>query len=526
MYLLFPGRHLLNTKFQEKYLWDIFGDKDNPYAEIVFAVTSANQENSRYNPLPFHARALGLDRFANQYRKKLGVSYRIVPIPHFKPSPDFAKYVLKETQEYYEGALILSPENTAVLCSTPEVMEQFTKLGFKILTAEFNPSAKTYTTKTPIEVLKDVVGQGESWATNPEIQAELSEATKGVWVDFPEIPKKIMRIWRDPLLTETGSLTETRDYSTYAYGMGQDAVIEYKYNDMKTFILPGKIADEGCADGSLIVRLAKDFTDSDILGIEITSEFVARCRERQRAGEFSGTFVYIHQRNLMDKIFEDNSINTTICNSTTHEIWSYGDKEVSLKNYLNKKYHQTKMGGRIIIRDVVGPEDKNEIVYLWLNDKDGENQGELKNLSTRARFLRFANDFLEDMRQSQKRRLDSKIQFEEREIESKKYAVLRLKDAAEFMMKKDYVDNWRSELNEEFAFWSFSEWKSALSEAGFAVLENPNQPDESSRAYANPWIIENRLKNKVGLFKIVGEKLEALPYPVTNMVLVGEKLSR
>ncbi len=72
-YLLFPGRHLLMTQFQRDYLWSVLrlpiskldllgeykGDTNETINHIVFAVTSANQENSRYNPVPFHMRAVG-----------------------------------------------------------------------------------------------------------------------------------------------------------------------------------------------------------------------------------------------------------------------------------------------------------------------------------------------------------------------------------------------------------------------------------------------------------------------------------
>jgi len=76
--LLFPGRHLVNTRFQEDYLKRILSTKpielsgfmpgcaelNAPPSEIIFAITSGNQENSRFNPIPFHVRAMGVDRFA------------------------------------------------------------------------------------------------------------------------------------------------------------------------------------------------------------------------------------------------------------------------------------------------------------------------------------------------------------------------------------------------------------------------------------------------------------------------------
>ena len=43
---------------------------------------------------------------------------------------------------------------------------------------------------------------------------------------------------------------------------------------------------------------------------------------------------------------------------------------------------------------------------------------------------------------------------------------LTLRAAAEFLSKKDYVDNWRSEMNEEFCFWSFTQWREVLGDVG------------------------------------------------------------
>ena len=82
--------------------------------------------------------------------------------------------------------------------------------------------------------------------------------------------------------------------------------------------------DSGLADeaSALLVPIARDFPDSDLVGIEITGEFMARCIERQRAMEFGGTYVHFHQRNITEPVFEPASIDTTICNSTTHELWS------------------------------------------------------------------------------------------------------------------------------------------------------------------------------------------------------------
>ncbi|KKW29167.1 MAG: Methyltransferase type 12 [Parcubacteria group bacterium GW2011_GWB1_52_7] len=549
-YLLFPGRHLLNTVFQERYLWetlplpikkmDFLGTPqmtvNDKISEIIFAVTSANQSNSRYNPVPFWARAIGLDRFAHQYKESLGTRYRIIGVPHYPPTDRYVELLLKEIREGTHDQLDLSPQNTIVLCSTPALVEVYQKHGFAVLPAEYNYESKKYSAKPPIEIIRAAFEKGVSLEDNQEFQQNVAKASVELWRDYPDIPATVERIWRDPLLTESGGLTQERNYSTYALEMGHSTLLELKYRDIKEAIVPGKIVDEGCADGALMVLLAIDFPDSDIIGIEITSEFMARCLERQRAGEFGGTFVHFHQRNLLDPIFEDNSIDSAICNSTTHEIWSYGNGAESLRGYFEKKFKQLRPGGRLIVRDVVGPENKAQEVRLRASRDDGLNDDvfkdlsatteladHLKRFSTYARFKRFAEDFLADMRKSGRRGEETKIRYWEEVLDGIPYFVLRLKDAVEFMTRKDYLDNWHSELNEEFAFMSFSEWKKFAVAVGFRIIENPNEPAKSSRVYANPWIIENRFKGKTDLFVKNGDKLDPLDYPVTNMVLICEK---
>jgi len=546
--LLFPGRHLLNTAYQAQYLrqilqmpldqLDFWQGKYPPFTEpidqIVFAVTSANQQNARYNPIPFYVRALGVDRFAQSLESAFGCRYRIIGIPHYPPTPRFAEFTLKEIEEQTEGNLRLTPENCVLLCSTTAVIVLYQALGFTILPAELGePEQPT----TPINVLQNMVTAGENWRIDPGLRANLSQATYDLWQDFPDITRRILRLWRDPLLNEEGSLTEERNYASYAYGMSNPLIINLKYKDLKAAIVPGKIVDEGCADGALLSVIARDFPDSDLIGIDIAAEFIARCRERQRAGDFGGSFVFFHQRNITQPLFEDNSIDTTLCNSTLHELWSYGSQEQTVREYLALKYAQTARNGRFVMRDVVGPEDGERDVYLWLDDEDGHTDDifrefddpqalahHLDGLSTNGRFQRFARDFLSASREAGERSAETEIQYRLAEIDGKTYAILPFHSACEFMSKKDYTDNWDSEMFEEFAFWGFSQWKAALQTAGFHVVENPNDPETGSRVYTNPWIVENRWQGKVGLYEMGGNgRLARLPYPPTNIVLVGGK---
>jgi SAM-dependent methyltransferase len=533
-YLLFPGRHLLNTTFQEEYLkcllteppanWPgvLAGKKagvDIPEM-VIFAITSANQDNSRFNPIPFHIRAIGVDRFASQLRRQTPFQYRILGIPHYGHTKNFAAFTLKEIADQTEQTIRLSPENCIVLCSTPEVSRLYQELGFAIASAEL--SVQEPRPATPIDIVREIGAQKQGWRAGPLAATQLAASHAILFEDFPEVPQRIARLYQDPLTNQEGSLTATRNYSSYARGMNE--IIRLKYLDIRDAIRSGRIVDEGCADGALLAEVSRDFPDADLYGIDLSAEFAGRFLERQRAGEFGGAYVHFFPRNLFDRIFEPDSIATTICNSTLHEIWSYGEGERSVRGYLAEKFRQLQPGGRLLIRDVVGPEDGEREVWLWCSDEDGENPAPnalaghpsreaqwLCSLSTRSRFHLFAVDF---------RHGRSGFAFTTETRDGRLRFRLSQRNAAEFLSKKDYTDNWSSEMNEEFCFWSITRWKQVLTETGFRIIENSSHPREGSRVYANPWIIEHR---HLGHVDIAGADGESLPWPPTNMVLVAEK---
>ena len=533
-YLLFPGRHLVNTTFQENYLRQVLSKPPAflpdlivgrttpvlPPKEILFAITSANQENSRFNPVPFHIRAVGVDRFARQLQAQMPFRYRVFGIPHYGHTTNFAAFTLKEISYQSERAIELTPENCLVLCSTPEVIQLYKKLGFSIVPAE--QGIKPPAPATPIGIIREIGEQKKDWQAGELTRTQLAASHASLFADFPEVPRRIRRLYQDPLTNQEGSLTPSRNYSTYARGMNE--IIRLKYLDIQNVIQSGRIVDEGCADGALLAEISHDFPDSDLFGVDLSAEFAGRFQERQRAGEFGGAYVHFFHRNLFEVLFEPESIDTTICNSTLHEIWSYGEGETSVRSYLTEKFRQLRPGGRLLIRDVVGPEDADREVWLWCSDEDGQNlppadlahhagreNAWLSQLSTRSRFHLFAHDF---------RNGREPFVFQEDTSGAQPAFRLRLRDATEFLSKKDYTDNWLSEMNESFCFWSYSQWKQELTKIGFQVQENVNSPQTSSRAYTNPWIAENRLTNHAALYELAGQPLD---WPPTNMVLIADR---
>ncbi|MBC8109839.1 MAG: transferase [Verrucomicrobia bacterium] len=528
MYLLFPGRHHLLTNFQFNYLFrliqsnlgsvtDINGrmlEIFQPVEAIIFAVTSANHSHTRRNPLPFYLRAIQLEDFADD----LPVPTHIFGIDEVGILKNFADYTLKRIAHDSDGKFILSPENTLVVCSTP-VMAMYETLGFKILPAELSDRKKqTFAAPVPWDVVEKIAGSTH-WLQDTWVIEHIHPASVNVWKRYG-YAEKVQILFRDKIIGEDGDITETRDYNSYVRQM--DEIAELKFKETETHIREGRIGDIGCAVGSWIklACLNPVLQESDFYGIEVSRHLYALCQQRKMNGEFGNPFVFFAQKNAVTGlVFEKNSMHTIHTSSLTHEIESYGNREDLLK-FIKNRFEELTFGGIWINRDVVAPENPDEMIVMELSDEDGRNQdwekdfddrqslaNYLQELSTYSRFLRFVRDF---------RRKEGDI-FEYGMIRgSKKRVGLKLRNAMEFVMKKDYTDNWQSEMHEKFCFWTFEDWKQHLEAAGFFVLS-------ASNAYTNDWIVKNRLEGSVTFYKQHNKGLQKMDFPVTHTLLLAEK---
>ncbi len=529
MYLLFPGRHQLLTNFQYDYLYSIVSKRltavkdidgnalstKKKVTAIIFAITSANHSNTRRNPLPFYLRALSVQEFA----RELKIPVYIYGVDDVGNLSNFATYTLKRIKHESEGLFDLTPDNTLVLCSTP-VLTMYETLGFTILPAELQDRS-TWSYRSPLPWnLVETIAQEDAWHSHEEIKEHMHESSVALWKKY-RLGEKVKLLFRDTMIGDDGDITTTRDYNTYVREM--DEIATLKYTETAPYIKPGRIGDIGCAVGSWIKLACNDdrFRESDFYGIEVARHLFDICHQRKHNGEFANPFVFFSPRNAVTGlVFDANSMNTIHCSSLTHEIESYGSR-YELIQFIRNRYNELATGGSWINRDVVGPENKNNIVLMKLNRSDGRNddyektfqeRNDLKmylsGLSTHGRFMRFAKDF----------RKNEAYQLSYRHVTVKEevYVELSIRDACEFMSRKDYIDNWEREMHETFCFWDFNEWRQNLELAGFII-------SPESRAFTNEWIVDNRLRGKVELFELQENDLRPIPYPVTNMILIGEK---
>ncbi len=473
-YLLIPSRHVIYSKEQEQALREHL--QDHVYDYVVFAITSYNLNNCKYSPVSIFHRINMVDSLIYTLQEDKAFAYKIQVIPHFSQSDDFPHKVVEYCN--YHLPIMLTKENTDIFTFGSYVGDIFTRDGWRV------------TVRMGVDHL---LLFKELFVHNNQqfFDENISISSKRVVMSQDEILLTAKKIWLDSLLKEYGSISATRNYHTYTEDMSNVSAITAKYNDIKEFIVEGKIVDEGCADAALFIPIAKDFPDSDLIGVDISNEFIARVEERIREGYFGDSFVTVLQANLMAPIFKDPVANTIICNSTMHEIWSYNNKEASLREYLSYKYDQLLPGGRLLIRDVVGPENPHAIWYM--RDASDNN----------ARFKKFVHDFAH---------VRDEDAYEICVHEGVEYIKANSKIISEYLLHKDYINNWDSEMKEEFCHLNGTSWGKLLEDTSFSVV--------ACKPYTSEWIKEHRFSPSIIL---LNESLESIDYPHTNIVVVGEK---
>lgn len=497
-YILFPGRHHLVTRFQVAHLRSLLAA--HPDAEVVWAITSADHGGTQRNPIP-GPRRLGLVEAVAEAEDLASLTFLI---GNRRPKPDFAHYVVEEIRTQTGGAVAMTPADTLVACSTPAVIAGYESLGFAIDPVELGTDQQR-----PWDVVEAVVAAGADWDADPGIRAAMAPTA---WEHYRRygLGEAIARIHADPLIdSDDGDITITRDYATYRAAFEDNAW--RKVADFADAVRPGRILDVGCATGQTIKLLAErpELFESDFYGVEVARPLYEICQQRKSNGEFGDANVFFHQRNIMQTgLFAPGSLDTVITMALTHEIESYLGREALLE-FVGRAFDMLRPGGVWINYDVVGPDRGDEPVWVRFNTADGAAAGELAELSSRARFDRFAADF---------RAVEGDgIAHEVVERDGVEYVSLSRSALYEYLAKKDYVDSWHSEAHERFCFFSPDEWRALLEAAGFRCTP-------ATRGIRNPWLIENRFAPAADVFRQDADGcLVPDDWSWTNVLLVAER---
>lgn len=117
------------------------------------------------------------------------------------------------------------------------------------------------------------------------------------------------------------------------------------------FLRPGSVLDVGAGDGSLVRAMREGGWDA--VGVDASPEAVARSEGMVQLGRADG---------LVEALGDRRFDNVVFC-SCLHEVWSYSDapdRDQALLGVLREAAALLAPGGRLVIRDGVGPDMKGE----------------------------------------------------------------------------------------------------------------------------------------------------------------------
>ncbi|GAB2470138.1 class I SAM-dependent methyltransferase [Jatrophihabitans fulvus] len=501
-HVLFPGRHHLLTRFQAQYLADLLGGWTTDDAgvaltfaddaDVIWAVTSANHQNTRRNPVAAHRREAAIEQFS--WRE--GLRSLVVPIVDVPPTDRFADITVKNVQ--HATGLELTPDDTVVACSTPAVAALYRALGYRIATVEASDASGP---PTPWHLLDRLAAGDDTW------RRDAHPASVDV-VDRYDLAAHVRMLAADPVVSSEGSLTDTRDYRTYSTSFEHAA--RRKWAQARPYVRPGRIVDIGCATGGMLELAAADagLAESDLYGIEVARHLYEECEHKKAQGAFANPNTFFHQRNVLaGAVFPDRTVDTTLTFALTHEIYSYGDGAHDLRRFAATIAAQTAPGGVWINSDVCGPDDPDRLVRLRFRDGDvgtpavdlravDDPRTYLDTLPPGSRVAQFAQDF------------HGPFTYE---VVDERTVELPLRDAMEFLETMSYTDNWLSEMHETFCHYSWKDWVALSNSLGLEV-------DPRSGPWRNEWLVENVFGPAADLLDADGAPL---PWPDTHVLLVA-----
>jgi ubiquinone/menaquinone biosynthesis C-methylase UbiE len=278
-----------------------------------------------------------------------------------------------------------------------------------------------------------------------------------------------------------------------SYFSGMDSSMQQKVAlTTAHFPVRGRIADMGSGSGRGTFDLASLYDGLELVGVDVNPISVERAHEKFQRANLSYVVGDISQM-----VFPENSLDGILDSSVLHHVTSFNNFDVNrVLTTLDNQVAQLKPGGVIIIRDFVIPDGPDE-VFLDLPS------------STAALFEIFARDWRSSVNPH------GPVPFEKFESPRDGFARYRitLRAAAEFVLRKDYRDDWATEVLEEYTYLSQAQFEAAFRARGLRVV--------TSRPLWNPWIVQNRFEKQ---FYLSDLNDQPLPFPPTNYLIVGEKV--
>ena len=447
-YVLFPGRHHLLTRFQAAYLEravavgvpDTTGaHADCRGAQVVFAVTSADHGTTRRNPLPAHRREAQIERYA----ALSGMDCLVFPVADVPPTERFAEYLLAAIAVQEGPELTPREHGRRLLDAGGDRAVRGARLPHPARRARPGRAA-------PVGRARDARRRPADARAAPRQRAAVG-ALRAARPGAPRARRPAAhrrgRADRDARLQHLRARLRHRRRAQVGAAARRRAA--------RAGSSTSAAASARCCTRSPPTRR---FAESDLYGIEAARPLFDECVHRRGQGAFANPNTFFFQRTIgQGALFPPASVDTTLTVALCHELYSYLG-EATLRGFMAATREHTVPGGVWIDLDVCGPADGDRVIWMELHDE-------------RESWERFVADWIPE-------RIDYELR-EERYVETK------LRWAMEWLSKKDYTDNWESEMHEAFCFWGYADYERAAREAGFELAPG-------SHGFTNPWLVEHR----------------------------------
>jgi SAM-dependent methyltransferase len=287
------------------------------------------------------------------------------------------------------------------------------------------------------------------------------------------------------------------------YFAGMDASMDQKAGFLSAHLLtdPGaRILDLGCGSGALSARMAALAPNARVMGIDIDACTIAQATAAHALPNLDFA--------VGDAAAAWEPADAVVSCSLLHHVYTYAPRpydDTSAATALRAHVASLRPGGLLVVRDFCRDGAPDETCILDLSDEpasDGISDAALlRDFAVRARPLD---------------PLGSGFPLEELGAPQAGWRRFRLHRhwSAEFLLRKDYREDWEAELREEYAFWPLHRFADVVEEAGARVIH--------ATTIHNPWVVRNRFEGRA---RRMDEHHRPLPWPSTNMVLVAQRVA-
>ncbi|HEX6739176.1 MAG TPA: class I SAM-dependent methyltransferase, partial [Vicinamibacteria bacterium] len=298
-------------------------------------------------------------------------------------------------------------------------------------------------------------------------------------------------------------------YDRYLRGM--DASMKQKVALTAAHLLGvGTVADMGMGSGSGSAALAALYPGLEVVGVDVNPQMTARARQRHQAENLA--FVCA---DIASACFRPESLDGVFDSSVLHHVTTFsGYDHGAARRCLAVQAAELKPHGVLIVRDFADPGPGE--VLLDVPGDDGDGGDEVATCSSAALLLRFAREF---------RPLGQGPGFTCLEVPPggapaapapragfRRFRLAR-KHAVEFVLRKDYRQDWATEVLEEYTYFTQEQFEEAFTGLGLRIL--------ASTPLRNPWIVRHRFEGRMDMCGLDGRRLDP---PPTNFLIAGEKV--